>query len=238
MSVLPTNYVPANEEDPNAPSKYFQLKKLTDGQSTTIRLCGTASSGHCIAGYQYFTMEGRPRRFPLFPRNYLDDIGLTYEAKRSGGTEKGVPSFFLAWVCKRKEVEGYQVFDISQQKVREAIEAILGIEDYTIADGEMANFYLTIARKGMGTDTKYTVTPVLKAPTAAESKHWRATAGSIWLPALFEGGDPFEGRPTQGGSRPTEPLTTRDSLGADEDLPLAGDAAEEESADLVTSGWD
>lgn len=238
MSVLPTNYVPANQEDPNAPSKYFQLKKLADGQSTTIRLCGTAGSGHCIAGYQYFTMEGRPRRFPLFPKNYLDDIGLTYEAKKNGGSEKGAPTFFLAWVCKRKEAEGYQVFDISQQKVREAIEAILGIEDYSIEDGEMANFFLTISRKGTGKDTSYAVTPVLKAPTAAESKHWRAAAGSIWLPALFEGGDPFEGRPAQGQPRPTEPLTTRDSLGADEDLPLPGEPEEGDDASLATSGWD
>lgn len=224
MSVFPANYVATNQEDPAVPAKYFELKKLADGETTTIRLCGTAGSGHVIAGYQYFTMEGKPRRFPTFPKNYMDDIGLTYEAKKSGGTEKAAPTFFLAWACKRKEADDYQVFDITQLKVREAIEAILKIEDYTIDVGEMANFYVTITRRGLKTDTKYDVTPVLKAPSAAEAKHWRSRADSIWLPALFEGGDPFEGRPAGAAAPFQEPLTRRDELGADEEVarPVTG----------------
>jgi hypothetical protein len=229
MSIFPSNYVATNQEDPAVPAKYFELKKLADGESTTIRLCGTGDSGHCIAGYQYFTMEGKPRRFPTFPKSYMDDIGLTYDAKKSGGTEKAVPTFFLAWACKRKEADDYQVFDITQLKVREAIEAILNIEDYTIENGEMANFYLTITRRGQKLDTKYDVTPVLKAASAAETKHWHARADHMWLPALFEGGDPFEGRPAGSKAPSQEPMTRRDELGADEEI--AG------GRELPAAGW-
>jgi len=233
MSIFPANYVATNQEDPAVPAKYFELKKLADGETTTIRLCGTADTGHCIAGYQYFTTEGKPRRFPTFPKKYMDDIGLTFEAKKTGGTEKASPTFFLAWACKRKEADDYQVFDIGQLKVREAIEAILNIEDYTIEVGEMANFYLTITRRGQKLETKYDVTPVLKAPSAAEMKHWRSRADSIWLPALFEGGDPFEGRPAGSKAPSHEPLTRRDELGADEDLPQPVSQA----TVLPAAGW-
>lgn len=227
-SILPSNYVPTDETDQATPDKYFALKKLKDGESTTIRLCGTANSGHCVAGYQYFTMEGKPRRFPVFPKDYLEDIGLTYEGKTKGTGERATPSYFLAWVIKRKDVEGYQVFDITQAKVREAIENVLGIDDYDVPEGQLANFYLQINRTGLGTDTKYGVTPVLKAPTAAEAKQWKEASGGIWLPALFNGGDPFQGRPSGESAPPSEPVTVRDQLGADRDL---GSASEEQSAE-------
>lgn len=230
-SALPSNYVKADQEDPAAPSKYFQLKKLANGESATIRLCGTASSGHCIAGYQYFTTEGRPRRFEQFPKDYLSDIGLTFEGKTKGTGEKAFPAFFLAWAIKRKGVDGYQVMDITQSKVRTQIEAVLGIEDYEIPDGQMANFYLEITRKGLSTDTTYTVTPVLKAPSAAEAKDWAAVADTIWLPALFEGGDPFEGRPSGSSDRAPLPAPAkRDALGADAEEP-------QDAAALPTGGW-
>jgi len=218
MSIFPSNYVRSDQDDPAIPAKYFDFKKLANGETTTVRLCGTATSGHCIAGYKYFTADGRPRCFPTWPKNYMDDIGLTYEAKKNGTEEKATPTFFLAWACRRKEADDYQVLEIGQFKVREAIEAVLGIEDYAIEDGEMANFYLTVTRRGLMLDTKYDVTPVLKAPSAAEAKHWRSRASSIWLPALFEGGDPFEGRPSGVSAPSCEPLTRRDELGADEEI--------------------
>ena len=230
MSALPSNYVPANQEDPAVPSKYFQLKKLADGETTTLRLCGNAATGHCIAGYQYFTAEGKPRRFEAFPKNYAEDIGLSYEGKLKKTGEKAFPTFFLAWVIKRKGVDGYQVLDITQQKVREQIEAVFSIEDYVIPDGQLANFYLNITRKGTGTDTTYTVTPVLKAPTAAEAKDWAAIAESIWVPALFSGGDPFDGRPNGAPDPvPAPPQPRRDSLGAEEES--------EEAEPLPAGGW-
>jgi hypothetical protein len=223
MSIFPDNYVSASDSE-TGPSRYFKLGKLKDGESTTIRLCGTFVSGHAICGYSYFTMEGRPRRFPTFPKDYLDDIGLTYEGKTKNTGEKDKPSFFLSWACLRKEAEDFQIIDISQKKVREQIEAILDMEDYTIADGEMANFYLTIKRAGTGLDTNYTVVPTLKVAAKADQQRWADARGDIFLPALYEGGDPFGGRPAEGGEAAcATPLTHRDELGADKELmPSAG----------------
>jgi hypothetical protein len=222
MSIFPSNYISASSDE-TGPSRYFKLGKLKDGESTTIRLCGTFVSEHAICGYSYFTMEGRPRRFPTYPKNYHDDIGLTYEGKKNNTGEKDKPSFFLSWACLRKEAEDFQIIDISQKKVREQIEAILDMEDYAIKDGEMANFYLTIKRTGAGLDTNYTVVPTLKVAAEADQQRWAEVRESIFLPALYEGGDPFGGRPAEGGEACSTPLTHRDNLGADKELmPSAG----------------
>jgi hypothetical protein len=222
MSIFPDNYIPASENEAG-PSRYFKLGKLKDGESTTIRLCGTFASHHALCGYSYFTMEGRPRRFPTFPRDFLDDIGLTYEGKTKNTGEKDKPSFFLSWTCLRKEAEDFQIIDISQKKVREQIEAILGMEDYAILDGEMANFYLTIRRTGTGLDTNYTVVPTLKVAAKADQQRWADAKDGIYLPALYEGGDPFAGKPAEGvASTSPTPLTHRDELGADKELLTAG----------------
>lgn len=213
------NYTP---ED-SSTSRYFNAKKLKDGEATTLRLCGTPSSDHAICGYTYFTMEGRPRRFPQFPKAYLEDIGLTYEGKTKGTGERDKPSFFLSWVCLRKEnPDEFQVFDITQGKIREQIEAVLSMEDYEVLGGEMANFFLTITRKGTGTDTAYTVVPTLKVATKADQQRWIDAKGGIYLPALYEGGDPFNGRPSTPAPAPAgTPITHRDELGADHEVGVA-----------------
>jgi len=211
------NYAP---ED-SASSRYFNAKKLKDGESTTLRLCGTPASDHAICGYTYFTMEGRPRRFPQFPKNYLDDIGLTYEGKTKGTGEKDKPIFFLAWACLRKESpDEFQIIDLTQGKIREQIEAVLAMDDYEVGDGEMANFSLTISRKGLGTDTSYTVVPTLKVAAKADQQRWAEAREGIYLPALYAGGDPFCGRPSDGAGEPPSgtPITHRDELGADHEV--------------------
>jgi len=214
-------------EDSSSGSRYFNAKKLKDGESTTLRLCGTPSTGHAVAGYTYFTMEGRPRRFPQFPKNYLDDIGLTYEGKKNGTGEKAKPSFFMAWCCLRKEEpDDFQIIDITQGKIREQINAVLGMEDYSVESGELANFYLTITRnKPANADafTSYTVVPTLKVATKAEQARWSEAKGGIWLPALYEGGDPFCGKPSDpaASSACSMPITHRDDLGADHEVGAA-----------------
>lgn len=227
MSILPSNYVPTGERDPEAPSsstRYFKPSEIKPGQSVTLRLCGTYGSGHVIAGYQYFTMEGRPRRFPTFPKNYLDDIGLTYEGKTKGTGEKDRPIYFLSWACLLKGDEEFKILDITQKKVREQIEAVLAMEDYTVENGELANFFLTITRQGEKKDTSYTVIPTLKVAAKDDRERWHAEREQLWLPALFEGGDPFAGKPSgaDASETPTTPLTHRDELGADQELTAAG----------------
>lgn len=227
MSILPSNYVPSNEFDPeapSAPSRYIKPSSIKPGQTLTLRLCGTYGSGHVIAGYSYFNMEGRPRRFPTFPKDYLDDIGLTFEGKKNGTGEKATPIYFLSWACLVKGDEEFKIIDITQRKLREAIEAVLAMEDYTIEDGEPANFFLTITRQGEKLDTTYTAIPTLKVAGPDDRKRWHAARDGLWLPALFKGGDPFGGKPSGASTEeaPTTPLTHRDELGADQELKAAG----------------
>jgi hypothetical protein len=229
MSIFPENYKSATEDSDPKTSKYFKLGRLESGEETNLRLCGTFTSNHALCGWVYFTEEGKPKRSPEYPKNYLDDVGLSWEGKNKGTGEKGKPSFFLNWVCLRKEAEGFQILDISQKSVREALEAVLAREeDYQIPDGEMANFFLSIKREGKGLETTYTVVPTLKAASPADKKAWAGARDMIYLPSLYAGGDPFEGPPAEGQpAQSGPPLTHRDEKGADTELMSSG-----------ASGWD
>lgn len=217
VSIFPDNYIPTSQ-DSSTTSRYFKPSNIKENQPVTLRLCGTPSTGHVICGFKYFTMEGRPRLFPQFPKDYLADIGLTYEGKKNNTGEKDKPVYFLSWACLIKGFEDFQIIEITQVKIREQIEAVLAMDDYTIEPGEMANFYLTISRTGAGKDTKYNVVPTLKVATQADQKRWAGERDNLWLPALFEGGDPFAGRPSGSPAPTTQPMTSRDELGADREL--------------------
>lgn len=241
MGFLPTDYRhssgTASSGVDNAPKPYFEPKNLSDGESTTLRLCGTHDTGHVIAGWSYFTEAGRPRRFPTFPKDYEQDIGLSYAGKTQGTGEKDRPKYFLSFVALRKEVNDFVVVTIPQKQVREQLEEILDMEDYQFLPNGMGNFYLTLKRRGEGMDTSYTLVPTLKAPAKAEQARWEAAAPTIWLPALYEGGDPFKGR-AQGedGTMPPGgiaglPPTRRDEYGADHEVAVRT----EEMA--MPSGW-
>lgn len=219
MGFLPEDYrsTSNNGNASNKKARYFELKNLSDGQSTTFRLCGLHDTGHVIAGWTYFTMEGKPRRFPQFPENYLDDIGLTYEGKTKNTGEKDSPRYFLSFVGLSKDDDDFMVYTVLRRDVREQLEETLSMDDYQTLPSGLANFYLTLKRKGTGMDTSYTMMPTLKAPTKADEKRWSEAADSIWLPALFVGGDPFAGRPA--ASQPEGlPPSHRDSLGADHEV--------------------
>ena len=233
MGFLPSDYRPtsgANENNDTKRSKYYDPgKRLKDGESTTFRLCGLHDTGHVIAGWSYFTMEGQPRRFPKYPENFAEDIGLTWEGKTNGTGEKDKPRYFLSFVGLSKEEDDFVIFTFMRKDQREQLEEILALEDYQILPSGMANFYLTLKRKGTQMNTAYTLTPTLKAPTKADEKRWADVAESIWLPALYVNGDPFSGKPSAG--RPEGlPPTHRDELGADHDVATI-------TPEVMPAGW-
>lgn len=237
MSYFPSTYQPVSDEasEQDRKSRYFEPRKLKDSESATFRLYGTHETGHVVCGYSYFTASGTPRRSPIFPNNYLEDIGLSYEGKINGTGEKDVPKFFLSVTALHKETNEFVIITIMQRKVREQLEEILAMSDYTFLDNAVANFYLTLKRKGVGTDTSYTLVPTLKAPTAPEVKRWAQEGPKIWLPALFVNADPFAGRPAGNDSAPVGlPPTYRDSLGADHEVATA---TESQPASAMPSGW-
>jgi hypothetical protein len=231
MGFLPDNYVSTNDDNKSSAgsgsNRYFEPKSLADGESTTLRPCGTHDTGHVICGWTYFNMDGKPRRFPQYPQNYLDDIGLTWEGKNNGTGEKDRPKYFLSFTALRREGDEFVIVTIAQKGVREQFEEILSMEDYQFLGSGMANFYLTLKRKGEKLDTTYTMLPTLKAPVKADEKRWSEAKGSIWLPALYVNADPFAGPPAD--ARPEGlPPTRRDELGADQEVATSG----------MPSSWD
>lgn len=226
MGLLPDNYKDATtirKEQFKKDPRYIEPGDLPDGGVLDFRPCGTHSTGHVIAGYQYFsTVMKRTRRFPTFPQDYLEDIGLSFEARKMGTQEKDTPEYFLSMCCLERENNAFAIVTFPKVKLRGQVEAVLAMPDYQVEDGAMAPFYLSIRRTGTGKNTEYSVIPTLKPPTVAEKKRWEEVKGGIWLPALFEGADPFAGPPAN--ARPVGlPPMAEDELGANTEV-LAGDA--------------
>jgi hypothetical protein len=229
-SPFPTNYKPTDERFSS--NRFFNAKSLSEGKTVEIRLCGTAATGHVISGYKYFTMEKRPRLFPLFPRGYAADIGMAFN-----GQEKAEPFYFLSWAALMKGADEPVIFEITQPSLQTSIEQTLALEDYQVDDGKPANFYLTISKVSKNNKPTYTAIPTLKAVSKSDApfKLWEASRSSIWLPAMFEGGDPFAGPPAGAAGADPQlnatviPAGGRDVLGADEEL--------ESTPVAAGSGW-
>ena len=237
MGFFPDDYKPASgdsggsKSEPNPQYWEFSSKHLGDGDTISFRPCGIFNTGHVVTGYQYFTMEGRVRRFAKYPKDYANDIGLTWAAKNAKpaelekleaeGKAKDRPKYFLSFVAYFPDRKDFTCVTATQKGVREQIEAILDMEDYSFLDSGCANFTLTVKRKGAGTETSWTITPTLKKPTAAFESKWEAAQNGIWLPALYEGADPFAGKPAEPKLEGLPP-TKRDELGADKELATSG----------------
>lgn len=225
MGFFPPDYKKASgaEETSSGPNpKYFEFSKkyLGPGETASFRICGDFDSGHVICGFQYFTNEGRIRRFPNYPENYQSDIGLTYQAKKDGTEEKDKPKYFLSFTAFSPEKDDFICVTVLQKGLREQIEEILAMEDYTV-NGGPANFTIQVKRKGEGLDTRWVVTPTLKKASAAFTKKWDEAKESIWLPALYVGADPFAGKPAEAKLDGLPPMK-RDELGADTEVATAG----------------
>jgi hypothetical protein len=225
MGFFPSDYKSTAETQAPKDPRYIDISKVPKDGTVTVRPCGNGNSGHVIAGWQYYSeSQKRTLRFPVFPDNYLEDIGLSFKGKRDKTGEKDSPKYFVSFAALSKETGDFAIVTIAKDPPREDLEKILGMEDYQVADGEMANFTLTLGKTGSGTDTKYSVMPVLKAAPKELHTRWKGARDKIWLPALFSGGDPFAGKPA-GGEPVGLPPTARDELGADSEItpaPTAG----------------
>ncbi len=141
MGFFPPDYKPASGESGGTKSqpnpKYWEFgnKHLADGETISFRPCGIWDDGHVVTGYQYFTMEGRIRRFPKYPKEYESDIGLTWAAKNAKGSElekleaegkaKDRPKYFMSFVNYFPDRKDFVCVTVTQKKVREQIELSL-----------------------------------------------------------------------------------------------------------------
>lgn len=242
MSFLPDDYRPAlgSGESKGPNEKYFETRHLKDdGASITLRPCGTFSTGHVVAGWSYFTMEGQPRRFPsgTYPEHYESEIGFTYQGKTQGTGEKDKPKYFLSFVALCKERDDFVIATFDKKTLREQFEEILSMEDYGTVSSGIANFFLTLKRKGRGTDTTWLLTPTLKAPTRADEKRWLDAKDRIWLPALFSNADPFAGKPSDGRPQGLPPTHRDPSTGADVEVCVDVVSEPAEVVPMPASGW-
>jgi hypothetical protein len=222
MSFLPPTYKDSKtvkkESGAGGDPRYIDPSKLDDGESIIIRPCGTFGSGHVICGYEYFSETNkRTRRFPEFPENYLEDIGLSYDGRKNKTGEKDTPKYFLAFTCLAKETDQFSIAFVPQLKLREKLERIFAIPDYAMEEGGVANFYLTVSREGLKLDTTYDAIAVLKPAGEDIKERWEAAKAKIYLPALYDGADPFQGPPAKAAKAPVkkgQPPEATDALGA------------------------
>lgn len=220
--MLPPNYKDAKtckkEMGGGGDPRYLDPSKLEDGDTINVRPCGTFASGHLICGYEYFSeTQKKPRRFADFPEDYLEDIGLSYAGRIEKTGEKDTPKYFMAMVVLSKETNQFMVLNVPQLKLRGQLERIFAIEDYQYEGDLIAPYYLAINRTGIKTDTVYSATPALKPASPEAIERWEKARDGIWLPALFDGADPFAGRPAtpKGKAKPKgQPPEATDALGA------------------------
>lgn len=221
MPALPPNYQATTDKN----TKYIEPSKIPDGGTVTVRPCGTYDSGHLIAGWEYFsTSMKRTRRFVEFPDDYLEDIGLSYAGRTQNTGEKDTPKYFLSMLVLAKETDDFAILTVTQEKLRAKIERILAIDDYDYSGDSLAPFYMTISRTGVKKDTSYDAIPTLKPADAETVARWEEAKNGIWLPAMFDGADPFAGRSAdaeapaaasgKGKTKGQRPVA-QDALGAD-----------------------
>lgn len=221
MSFLPPTYKDSKtvkkESGAGGDPRYIDPSKLEDGESINVRPCGTFGSGHVICGYEYFSeTTKRTRRFPEFPEDYLEDIGLSYDGRMKQTGEKDTPKYFLAFACHSKENNAFSIIFVPQLKLREKLERIFAIPDYAMEEGGLAPFFLTISRTGIKKETTYDAIPTLKPAAGAIKTAWEEAQAKIYLPALYDGADPFQGPPAK-AARPAkkgQPPEATDALGA------------------------
>jgi hypothetical protein len=222
---FPSNYKFAGEKAGSKSStddpRLWYPSQLKEGEKITLRPCGSFESGHWVHGSQYFTLEGQCKRSPVRPKeaDYIDEIGWKYKKSPSDtdSPEKSFPIPFLGFtaICKqRKEV---LVVTIDKATIREAIERALAREDTHITPDGILNIEFDITKTGTGINTKYAVDSMFKAPTQTHIKTWKSINDNIWTQALFEGANPFDGKPAESKLKGLPP-TARDELGADKEI--------------------
>jgi len=231
---FPTDYVYAGdkgkEKKPIDDDRQFYASQLGPNESITLRPCGHFSSGHWIQGFQYFTLEKEVIRSATKPKekDYIDQISYKWEhgpgktgKNKEGKTvpfeDKDYPKPFLAFTAICKERKKIVVAIIDKATIKEAIERALAKDDTHLTPDQILNLEFTITKVVKGNATSYAVDTIFKAPGAAALKLWKPTQDTVWTPALFDGAEPFDGKPADAKLKGLPP-TARDELGADKEL--------------------
>lgn len=158
-------FLPEGYEAPRANSNYMKLEK---GENR-FRILSKP-----IIGWEDWTPEKKPIRF--MPNE---------KPEKPIDPNRPVKHFWAMIVFNWFKNE-IQILHITQRSIQTSIEQLAKDKDW----GNPFNYDLKITRDGDGMETEYTVNPVPHKPVGEEVL--RAFADKpIYLPALFQGADPF-----------------------------------------------
>ena len=194
----------------------------------------THSGWLCHRWIRYFTRDGVSRT-PTYPSKWRDNAGLAYQYRELSPEAKedkykeiaampqeeqvkhlNAPKAFLSFVACIKGEPKLQVVTITQRQIRAQLEEYLNMpEDFTWGDNGVANFKFSLSkRQRQGHDIRDHGHSFQPCPAKDLASEWDDKKAEIYLPALFEGGHPFEGRPATVKPQGLPP-TRKDELGAD-----------------------
>lgn len=164
------SFIPSNYKIPESNSKYMKFKQ----GDNEFRVLDSA-----IVGFEYWNAEGKPVRLREQPTTHPSDM-------RDGEKIKAFWAFPI-WDYVTKEVK---VLEITQKRIMHAIKKLVDSPKW----GDPKNYDLNIIREGEGLDTEYTVqsNPPSDLPMDAANAY---AEQDVYMEALFDSGDPFEGRP-------------------------------------------
>lgn len=241
MQVLPPELLEKQDQIEVKENLFWKPSSLKDGESEEFRLLGCYETGHAITGWQYASEKPDPsgelkfagyvvtKTHPGTPDDLARETDWSSpERPKIDGTYVK-PRKFLAWVCTSAARGRMEVLFIEQKGLREQLAEVLQeVEDFTWTDDGLANFSLKFTRKGTGMDTKYSVLPKVRAVSEKIKKSWKDDSEKIWLPNMFEGEDPFEGKKTDAKGLPAggtdkngayvAPKTKAEPIAADADF--------------------
>lgn len=229
-------------------------------EEATFIMCGFFSSGHFIGGKCYWTQEPRiQKKFPFdkgVPANYKKEISLKWGSKAVYGEHdekedldyvRDFVSFVAYFPYSKKDAKkqinklekypeldtegSFKIVTFDRSDLKGKLENIIKMsDDYFQLPNGLWNFKMVLKRLSKQ-DADLTPALMPKIPPTI-AKAWEENKDKIWLPALFEQGDPFLGKPAD-ETPPGLPPTNRDDYGADHEL----DGQSNSSSDDIPGDW-
>ncbi len=265
MSFLPPEFLNSNDQFEKRASRqssnrfWEPSKQLDEHDSIKMRPCGDYDKGQIICGWQYWTRDMTVKRFALEPKieEWIGEIGLNYlftklspEAKAQKYEEadaldskdiKGKlqllakPQYFLTFPAFVQGEDQAMLVTFTQVCLYDKLQRDIATHpDYKFNNG-VANFRLTITRHRKKSNPAYSMESNLKPPSKAEVAAWKKESPNFYARALFDGGDPFAGKPAEPVEHKGLPISHRDENGADHEI-LSKDVSD--SSIGSSSSWE
>lgn len=158
------SFLPENYEAPKSNSNYMKFEK---GENR-FRILSKP-----IIGWLEFDAEKKPHRYTITdkPEKPISDKPM---------------KFFWALIVFNWFKNEVQILEITQRSIQSAIENLSKDADW----GSPFDYDIKVVREGEGMETEYSVNPAPKKPITDDVRK-AFEAKPIYLPALYQGADPF-----------------------------------------------